>query len=365
MPNRDVIVVAASAGGVEAIRDVLGGLPEDLPAAVLIVLHMPPSGGSTLATILARSTSLPVASAVDGERLVPGRVYVCLGDHHLLVGRGHVHVRRGPRENGHRPAADPLFRSAATRYGPRAIGVVLSGTLSDGTAGLGAIRRMGGVAVVQHPDDALYAAMPKSALEYVGADHVVPATEIGPLLGRLAQEEVRDIWPEADGAGGVGGRAAGSVSDDVNPPDQLRREVELMESDDRVVENDHPGRPSSWPCPDCHGVLWEIHDGSILRFRCRVGHAWTAESLLHEQGESVEAALWMALRALEDRAALSKTLAERAEQSGRRYSAGRFREEQREMGTSIDVLRRMVQRWRVSDEVPPEEDPAAAGASDA
>lgn len=145
MVNRDVVVMAASAGGIEALQEVLGGLPTGLAAAVLVVLHMPPTGGRALPRILARSTALPVTSAVDGEPLVPGRVYVCVGDHHMLVGDGHVHVRRGPKENGHRPAADPLFRSAAGYYGPKAVGVILSGTLSDGTAGLGALRRQGGV----------------------------------------------------------------------------------------------------------------------------------------------------------------------------------------------------------------------------
>jgi two-component system chemotaxis response regulator CheB len=259
---------------------------------------------------------------VDGERLRGHQVYVCAADHHLLVGDGRVHVRRGPRENGHRPAADPLFRSAARYYGPRVVGVVLSGMLHDGAAGLAAVKREGGIGVVQHPDDALCDSMPRSALEAVDADHVVPAREIGPLLARLAGDDV------LDGAA---------------PDDEMRPEVALTELDDGVVEGDHRGRPSPWPCPDCSGVLWEVADDDVLQFRCRVGHHWAAESLLQEQGSEVETALWAALRALEDRAALSRTMADRAETSGRSMSARRFRSEVDHMAVSIDVLRRLLQ----------------------
>jgi two-component system chemotaxis response regulator CheB len=322
MPNRDVVVVGASAGGIEALQEMLGGLPGDLPAAVLVVLHIPPTGGRSLPAILGRATELDVKAADDGEPLEQGRVYVCVGDKHLLVAEGRVHVRLGPRENGHRPAVDPLFRSAARFYGSRVIGVVLSGTLSDGTAGLHAVKRRGGVAVVQDPEDAMYDGMPASAIEYVRADFVLPAKELGPLLTRLVNEP------------------AGPETED--PTEVMRREVALMEAGDQVLQSDHPGRPSPWPCPDCNGVLWQIEDGPLLRFRCRVGHAWTADALLEVQGDEVEAALWTALRALEDRAALSRALAERAERDGRRISAGRFRGEVHDIGRSLDVLRRLL-----------------------
>ncbi|HZQ56930.1 MAG TPA: chemotaxis protein CheB [Acidimicrobiales bacterium] len=322
MPNRDVVVVGASAGGIEALKEVLAGLPADLPAAVLVVLHIPPAGGRSLPAILARATGLRVQAAEDGEPLEHGRAYVCVGDKHLLVGEEHVHVRRGPRENGHRPAVDPLFRSAARFHGPRVIGVVLSGTLSDGTAGLHAVKRRGGIAVVQDPADAMYGGMPASAIEYVRVDHVVPAAEIGPVICRLVKEP---SGPEPE-----------------DPTALMRKEVALVEAGDGVLEREHPGRPSSWPCPDCSGVLWQIDDGPLLRFRCRVGHAWTAEALLEVQGDEVEAALWTALRALEDRAALSWALAGRAEHDGRRITAGRFKGEAEDVRRSIDVLRRLL-----------------------
>jgi two-component system chemotaxis response regulator CheB len=164
--------------------------------------------------------------------------------------------------------------------------------------------------------------MPATALENVGADHVASARDLGPLIGQLVKDDA-GTRPEP-------------------PGEELRREVALMESDDSVLSEHHPGTPSAWPCPDCSGVLWAINDGPLLRFRCRVGHAWSAESLLHEQGKGVEAALWMALRALEDRAALSQTLAERAEQAGRPISAGRLRQDLGDMSRSLEVLRHLL-----------------------
>jgi two-component system chemotaxis response regulator CheB len=322
MPKRDIVVIGASAGGIEALQEVIAGLPPDFSGSMLIVVHMPASGGKALQRILSRITSLDVVAAADRQPLVPGRIYVCVGDSHLMVGRAHIHVRQGPRENGHRPAADPLFRSASNYHGRRVVGVILSGTLSDGTAGLLVVRRHGGLAVIQDPKDAIYGGMPESALEYVGADYVVTAKEMGPLLARLATEEV--------------------AADQPVPDHDLRKEVEFMEGNGSALEADHPGQPSPWPCPDCHGVLWAIDDGPVLRFRCRVGHAWSADSLLQQQGEGVEAAMWMALRALEDRADLSRTLAERAEEGGRPLSAARFRDDLEGMSRSIAILRRML-----------------------
>jgi two-component system chemotaxis response regulator CheB len=259
-------------------------------------------------------------------------VYLARGGLHLLVRPGHVHVRPGPRENGHRPAVDPLFRSAANYYDGRAIGVILSGSQSDGTAGLFAIRSRAGLAVVQDPADALYDGMPSSALEYVGVDHVVPAADMGELLTRLVESSPDRDRPEQPFA------------------PHLHREVRFMEGDLEALENDHPGEPSPWPCPDCNGVLWQIEDGPILRFRCRIGHAWAADTLLQQQGDGVEEALWMALRALEDRVALSQKLAARAEEGGRRLSALRYREDLAAMERSVDVLRQLLTTRRTGSE---------------
>jgi two-component system chemotaxis response regulator CheB len=184
--GNNIIVVGGSAGAVEALKTLLQRLPDDLDAAVLAVIHLPPSSPGGLPEILQRSSALPVAWAIDGEAIHAGRVYVAPPDQHLLVEDGVVRLTRAPRENHSRPAIDPLFRSAALAYGPRVIGVVLSGRLDDGTAGLGAVKERGGVAVVQDPDEATQPDMPRNALEYTDADHVVPSVQLGPLLARLA-----------------------------------------------------------------------------------------------------------------------------------------------------------------------------------
>jgi two-component system chemotaxis response regulator CheB len=335
MPKRDVVVVGASAGGIEALQETLAGVEPGFDGALFVVLHMAAGGGGALAPILARAARIPVATAVDGEPIRPGHVYVCVADHHLLLADGCVHLRRGPKENGHRPAVDPLFRSAARYFGPRVIGVVLSGTLSDGTAGLLAVRCQGGVAVVQDPGDALYDGMPASALRDVGADHVVAARDIGPLVDALSRQ---DVGAEAPA-----------------PSPMMQKEVAIVEGDAAPL-GDHPGRPSQWPCPDCDGVLWEVENDDVLRFRCRVGHAWTAESLLHEQGDAVEAALWVALRSLEDRAALAEAMALRAEEGGKPKSAIRFRRDLESWLESIEVLRRLVEPEAVVERAVGEED---------
>ncbi len=189
MLGHDVIVVGASAGGVEALRGLVGSLPIDLPAAVFLVLHIPAQSPSLLPEILSRSGPLRALHPTNGEVIQHGLIYVAPPDHHLLLEDGFVRVVRGPRENRHRPAIDPLFRSAARAYGSRVVGVILTGSLDDGTAGLLAIKRRGGVAIVQDPDDALYSSMPRSALAHVDVDHVLVLSEIGPVLARLTREQ--------------------------------------------------------------------------------------------------------------------------------------------------------------------------------
>ena len=183
-----MIVVGGSAGAVEALRILVEGLPSDLDASVLVVVHIPPSAPGHLVEILQRRSALPVCWARDGQALERGRVYVAPPDAHLVVDDGHIRLTHAPRENHNRPAIDPLFRSAALAHGPRVIGVVLSGRLDDGTAGLWAVKERGGTTVVQDPDDAAHPDMPRNALAYTAADHVTPASALGPLLGRLALE---------------------------------------------------------------------------------------------------------------------------------------------------------------------------------
>jgi two-component system chemotaxis response regulator CheB len=322
MPDHGIVVVGASAGGVEALGDLAASLPSDLSAAVFVVLHLPATGTSVLPEILRRHGPLPTAHVQDGEPIQPGRIYVAPPDHHVLLRSGHVHLSRGPRENGHRPAIDPLFRSAAREYATRVIGLVLSGALDDGTAGLLAITSRGGIAVVQDPADALYPGMPGSALGHVHVDYVLPAASMGKLLARLVGDLAE---PPADPA-----------------PSGMRVEVEKEGFSMEAFEGNHPGEPSGFSCPDCNGVLWQIRDGGLERYRCRVGHAWSPESLLTQQSEALEAALWVALRSLEERATLARRLAEPARRRGHSITATRFEEQADEAQQAARLVRDLL-----------------------
>ncbi len=304
--GHDIIVIGASAGGVEALTNLVARLPADLPAAVFIVLHIPAYGASVLPGILSRHGPLPAVHPTGGESVQNGHIYVAPPDHHLLVEKdGTVRLTRGPHENGHRPAVDTLFRSAARAYGPRVVGVVLTGTLDDGTAGLQAIKRRGGLAVVQNPEDALFASMPRCAIEGVTVDHIAPLAEIGPTLARLAHSPVPRVK-------------------EAPMPRDLEDEFKAAEFDIKALETRREGKPSAYACPDCHGVLWEVEEDDLLRFRCRVGHAFSPESLLASQSDALEDALWAALRALEESAALAERLSERAGGRGHGLAADRF-----------------------------------------
>jgi len=325
MPGHDIIVIGASAGGVEALMQIARGLPADLPAAIFIVLHVPPNSPSLLPTILNRVCALHASHARDGETIEPGRIYVAPPDHHLLVKRGHVRVTRGPRENSSRPAVDPLFRTAAVAYDHRVVGVVLSGNLDDGTAGLAAIKTRDGVAVVQDPEDALYPGMPNSAMEHVPVDYVAPLAELPALLTRLAHESI----PE---------EGVVPVSDD------MEMEVDIAEMDPAAIESTvRPGEPAGFGCPDCGGALYRLSSGGLIHYRCRVGHAWSPDSLLAAQSEELEAALWTALRALEEQAALSGELAQRMAKRGSSQSAARFEEQASAARRNADFVRRVLE----------------------
>jgi len=304
--TRDVVVVGASAGGVEALRTLVAGLPADFPAAVLVVLHVPSGTRSALPQILQRAGRLPAKQAEDGDPLRPGHVLVAGPDQHLIIHDGAVALSRGPTENGHRPAVDVLFRSAAQIGGPRVVGVVLSGALDDGTAGLAAIRSRGGIGVVQDPAEALHPSMPRSAIAGAAPEHVVSVSEMPALLQRLAKEEVDETAVPP-------------------PPALMQVETALSGLDPDIYDRlDRPGVPATFSCPDCDGTLAPIQDEQVLRYRCRVGHAWTAESLVTQQSSAMERALWMALRSLEEKATLTRDLNRRAADRGHRRTAEIF-----------------------------------------
>jgi two-component system, chemotaxis family, protein-glutamate methylesterase/glutaminase len=300
-----VVVIGASAGGVEALRNVAAGLPADFSSTVFVVLHLPPGGTSVLPAILARAGDLSASHPTDGEEIKTGHIYVAPPDNHMLIEDGVVRLARGPRENGHRPAIDPLFRSAARSHGPGVIGVILSGVLDDGTAGLAAVKAAGGRTVVQDPADALYPAMPESAITYVGPEHVLETNAIAPLLAELAGQAP----PEAPEA-----RAEPA----------LVLEETLVAADRSASEAPQPGEPSGFTCPECSGALWEADEEGVPRYRCRTGHQFSLETLLSAQAESIEAALWSAVRALEERAAMLRRVAQRMSSRGSTNSAFRY-----------------------------------------
>lgn len=286
MHGHDIIVLGSSSGGVQALPKLISGLPVDLQAAVFIVLHTRPDGPGFLPEIIRKTSALPVRHGVDGEKILQNRVYVAPPDHHLMVDGNRVRLVRGPKENRHRPAIDALFRTAAESYGPRVIGVILTGYLDDGTAGLNAIKTHGGIAIVQDPKDATATGMPESALRNVQVDHCVPLAEMPALLIRLAKQ--RAVIRKRKGVGKMSKRSM--------PPRDMEKQF---------------GRPTPFVCPECNGPLWETTSGRSLQFRCHVGHAYSPDSLLADHADSLERALWSAVRTFDEQAALLRRLAER------------------------------------------------------
>jgi two-component system chemotaxis response regulator CheB len=283
-------------------------LPRDFPASIFVVHHFPPQSVSALPSIVNRAGSLQASQPVDGEAFAPGRIYISRPDQHLLVRDGRIRLTRGPREHGHRPAVDPLFRTAARSYGSRVIGVILSGTLDDGTAGLLAIKDAGGLALVQDPEETAYPGMALSAIQHVPVDVVAPVAQLGPLIARLAREPAPEFYRPLP------------RDDEIDPADPDPAVVGTA----ALREGGPPGQPSPFVCPECGGVLWESERDGFLHFRCHVGHGYSAETLLVDQSKSLEDALWSAVRTLEEKAELARQLAERARRKGLHRSAGRF-----------------------------------------
>jgi two-component system chemotaxis response regulator CheB len=280
--GRDIIAIGASAGGVEALSYLIGSLPGDLPASVFVVLHVPPERPSLLPEIISRRTSLPVQHGVHGQRIRRGRVYVAPPDHHLEIEGERVVLSRGPRENRHRPSVDALFRSVAHSHGPRVAGVVLTGNLDDGTAGLHAIKRRGGIAIVQDPVAAKHPGMPQSALLNVDVDHCLPLPEIVAILVQLARRRTLRR----------NNRRVSRLEKPTISPQQMIKQF---------------GPPTPFPCPECGGPLWKTEPGSPA-LRCHVGHRFSPDTLLSDYGEGLERTLWSAVRMFEERATLLRQL---------------------------------------------------------
>lgn len=314
--HRDTIVIGGSAGSIDALTRILAELPAKLPASVFVVVHLSPTSTSALPSILARAAILPARHVQASEPIQPGTIYVAPPDRHLVLIDGVVTVNRGPRENRVRPAVDVLFRSAVRARGRRVIGVVLSGGLDDGAAGLALIKRSGGCALVQDPAEAPTPSMPAAAIARTAVDAILPAAAIGAALLAAVEEDMSDSSLDRD--------------------DPVLNEAELP--------------PGTLSCPECMGVLHEHDIGGGLLFECRIGHKFSQESMLSAQADGVETALWVAVRALEERTELTRRMAERFRANGHMLTAGRLARESHEAAEEAELVRRLVESGVVAQQ---------------
>jgi two-component system chemotaxis response regulator CheB len=321
--HRDIVVIGASLGGVETLPRLVADLPADLPAAVLVVQHIAADAPSFLAERLDAAGPLPAKPAINHELLRPGRIYVGVPDHHLMIEGDQVRLSRGPKESHARPSVDVLFRSAAYSAGPRVIGILLTGLLDDGTAGLWAIKDRGGSAIVQSPAEAVHPSMPRSALRHVKVDYTLEIADIPNVLRSLTRERIE------------------IKERDVNDKLEIETRISLEENPlDRRVRG--IGTPSFYTCPDCHGSMVAIEEGSIRRFRCHTGHAYTGRALLDRSLPVIEETLWSALAQAEERESLLRELAEQR-RSQEPQTAAEYESKARQMCRLIDRLRELRQ----------------------
>jgi two-component system, chemotaxis family, protein-glutamate methylesterase/glutaminase len=318
MLQRDIVVIGASAGAFEGLRQLAAGLPADFPAAVLIVRHILPTGPGLLPEILNAASALPVVHPADGDALSPGRIYVAPPDHHLLVEPARIRITRGPKENHYRPSADALFRSAAVAFGARVIGVVLSGDMDDGTAGLWAVKNRGGITIVQDPAEALYPSMPRHALQNVAIDYVVGIRAMIDLLISLTREPLA-----------LEGTAPMTKAIEIE--NRIALEDNALEAGVLTL-----GATSQYTCPECHGTLVQLREGAPIRFRCHTGHAFSINGLLAAIDESIDSTLWNAIRVLEERLLLLQQIEAHARDSQDVLSLA-------QIGQQIDTVKQHIQ----------------------
>ncbi|MBD2256508.1 chemotaxis protein CheB [Pseudanabaena sp. FACHB-2040] len=335
MPHRNIVVIGASAGGVETSKELVSYLPPDLAASLFVAMHFPANSVSILPSILNRCGTLPALHPEDGTAIEPGRIYVAPPNYHMELRRrtsvsgdqdasGYIVLDQGPRENGYRPAIDFLFRSAARTYHQRVIGVILSGMLDDGTAGLMQIKARGGVVLVQDPQEALFSGMPNSAIANVKADAVLPIAKLAAHLVEIIHETVpEEVW----------------VANELNNERERER---VAQEKSAAEQGERPDSASPFTCPECGGVLWELRDRNLLRFRCHVGHVYSPDSMLSEQANDLERALWSGVRALEERAALARRMANHAHEQKRWISEAHFLERAEETAYHAQQLRQVI-----------------------
>ena len=325
MANRNVVAVGASAGGVEALLFLANRLPRDFPASVLVTIHLPRHSRSSLDEVLSRAGPLPAAFGVEGEQVKKAHIYIAPPDRHLLLdGDDRLVLGIGARENNARPAIDPMLRATAICCGFRAVGVVLTGTMRDGASGLWALQQCGGVTVVQDPNDAAFAEMPMMALNRAAPDHVVPLADMPALLHSLAQQPAGEPVPV---------------------PRNTRYEVAIAKGGHSSMHDmDGLGRRSVLSCPDCGGVMWEIDEGDVIRYRCHVGHTYAAELMSVALDDNLRRAMASALRTLEEREALARKLHRQALGSGDRLLAENWAQKAQEFERETKVIRESIRR---------------------
>ncbi|MBV9183942.1 MAG: chemotaxis protein CheB [Acidobacteria bacterium] len=327
MARKDIIVIGASAGGIDALKILVATLPKDLKAAIFITVHVAPYSMGILPEILERSGAVAATNAKDWEPIQQARIYVAPPDYHLLFEKeGYVRITRGPRENRFRPAIDPMFRAAAYCFGPRVIGVILTGWLDDGTAGLRAVRERGGTTIVQHPDDAFAPSMPLNAIKYVEVDHILGIKDVAPMLVHLtdtpAAEEVKRPVPE-----------------------ELEIEVKIAKEGGSLESGILTwGEPSIYACPECHGVLLQRLEEKRIRFRCHTGHAFSVDSLLAEFQMKTEESLWSAIRALEEDALFMKGLAQHSAEHHNGVDSQSWLKKAQELEDRVKLVRQALAR---------------------
>jgi two-component system, chemotaxis family, protein-glutamate methylesterase/glutaminase len=331
MEPKYIVVIGASAGGITALNVVLRELPQNIPAAIFVTIHLASEGESILPAILARTSGLPACHARDHQSIHAGEIYVAPPRFHMLIERGRVQLRKGPSENQQRPAINPLFRSAALAYGRKVIGIVLSGMLDDGAAGLAEIKRLKGLCIAQEPVDAMFGEMPRSAIAEANPHLCLTAVEIREFLVSLETLKSKTGLAKA--------KLLRSCHPNISPPRVPIRK--LAPTKWKKIEQSF-GPATGLICPDCGGPLWESEPGKAQQFRCLTGHAYSPQTLLSAQGGATERAMWAALRALEERAELQHRLAARARAEQNKPSARTFDSRAKETDLHAENLRQLI-----------------------
>ncbi len=324
MAQRDLVAIGTSAGGLDALQFLLAELPREFPASVLIVMHLSPHHSSSIDSILNQRATMPARFARDGEPAVRGRIYIAPPDRHLLYDGSFLWLGTGARENHARPSVDPLFRSLAQCCAYRSIGLLMTGTMGDGSSGLHALRGCGGVSIVQDPDDAAFSEMPASALRKGVVDHIATLASLPALLGELVRQ---------------------SAGEKREPPEDLKHEVEIAKTGRSTIPlMDQLGKRSALACPTCDGVLWEIAEGNGLRYRCHTGHAFSAELVNIALEDALSRALAVALRSFEERAEIARSLERQASRKTQISAAKMWQQRVAELEGEAEIVRDAIKR---------------------